>query len=202
MPHPRLVLKLLFLSALTMGCQSLAGPAQTAAPGGAGFAALLGPDWGGALRAILPAAILEDDAEDEGDGLLYGVLVYLPNRILDVFDIVRARARIGPGFAIGARATEAADVFVGTYASVYVGLPGPRGRVIPRLPAGLESKSGIEISAADVTLEAGLGPDYGLAECGFGFQLGIIGVDIGVDPWEILDLVVGLVTIDIADDDF
>jgi len=141
-------------------------------------------------------------ADEEGHGVLYGILVYVPNRILDVLDIVRARVRLGPGLALGARATELADVFVGSYASVYVGLPGPRNRVLPRLPAGLESKSGVEVSAADVTLEAGLGPDYGAFECGFGFQAFIVGVDVGIEPWEILDLVTGLVTVDINDDDF
>jgi hypothetical protein len=179
MPSVRLLATLTLMAGLTIGCQSLPSPT----PG-----------------ASLSPTPLAD--ESEGDGFLYGALVYIPNRLLDVFDIVRARVRLGPGLAVGARATELADVFVGSYASVYIGLPGPRGRVMPRLPAGLESKSGIEVSAADATLEAGLGPDYGDTEFGFGFQLAIVGVDIGVDPGEILDLVLGLVTIDIADDDF
>jgi hypothetical protein len=148
----------------------------------------------------------QDEEEDEDSagpvGIAWGILMYIPNRIFDVLDIVRARVRIGPGFAIGARVTEYADVFLGSYASVYVGLPGPRGRMIPRLPVGLESKSGAELSVADVTLEAGLGPDYGIAESGFGLQLGLIGFDIGVDVVEIFDLVVGLFTFDPMDDDF
>lgn len=153
--------------------------------------------WGSAL------AVAQDDAEaEEGGGFLHGVLVYIPNRVLDVFDIVRARVRLGPGIAFGARATELADFYAGTYATIYVGLPGPRGRVFPRLPAGFESKSGVEVSAADVTVEAGLGPDYGLAEVGVGLQALIVGFDVGVEPWEILDLITGLVTVDIADDDF
>lgn len=148
------------------------------------------------------AALIDEDDESPGPvGIGWTVLMYVPNRVLDALDIVRARVRLGPGFAFGARATEYADVFVGTYASVYIGLPGPRGRRFPRLPVGLESKTGAELSLADVTVEAGLGPDYGTTEFGLGGQLGLIGFDVGIDPLEIVDLVVGVFTFDLLDDD-
>ncbi|GJM21042.1 MAG: hypothetical protein DHS20C15_09570 [Planctomycetota bacterium] len=186
---------------ITAGLLAASMAACASAPKGARLSA----DFAGSTTPPpLNVAWQDDEAAeaDEGHGFVVGALLYIPSRIFDVFDIVRARVRVGPGIAIGARATELADVFVGTYATIYVGLPGPRGRVTPRLPFGLESKSGAEVSVADVTLEAGLGPDYGEFEFGAGLQLLIVGVDIGVDPWEILDLVTGLLTIDIADDDF
>src|SRR5262245_39031928 len=34
------------------------------------------------------------------------LLWYIPNRISDVLDIVRARVRVGPGLEVGARVTE------------------------------------------------------------------------------------------------
>jgi hypothetical protein len=153
----------------------------------------------------LESGVTADDDEDEAPGPLgigWGILMYVPNRLLDALDMVRARVRLGPGFAVGARATEYADVFVGTYASVYIGLPGPRGRKFPRLPAGLESKTGAEISVVDATIEGGMSPDYGMTEFGFGFQAFLFGVDVGVDPFEILDFVVGFLTFDPMDDDF
>lgn len=146
----------------------------------------------------------EDDDEDAAGpvGIGWAILWYIPNRVLDAFDMVRARLRLGPGFAVGARATTFAEAYVGFYATVYVGLPGPRGRKLPRLPVGLESRTGAAVSVVDATVEAGLGPDYGKTEFGLGFQLAIIGPDIGIDPMEILDFIVGFAGFDPQDDDF
>lgn len=149
-----------------------------------------------------PAWADEDEEDDVGPvGVAHTLLLYLPNRIFDVLDIVRARVRVGPGVAVDVRATELADLFVGSYGTVYVGLPGPRGRRIPVLPAGFETRTGVEASVADVTAEGALGPDYGLAEVGLGLQLFLIGFDVGVDVFEVGDLVLGLFTIDPMDDD-
>lgn len=144
----------------------------------------------------------EADGDDEGHGLLMGVALYLPNRIFDIFDMVRARLRLGPGIAVGVRATEVADVFVGSYLSVWVGIHGPRGEPAIPWPAGLESRTGLELSVADASLEGGIGPDYGMAEFGLGGQLAIVGFDLGIDPFEIADFVLGFLTIDLADDDY
>jgi hypothetical protein len=141
--------------------------------------------------------------EDNGPGITHRIVTYIPNRILDVFDLVRLRVRVGPGIAVGIRATEAADFFFGTYFTVYAGLPGPRNGHIPKLPVGVETKTGVEVSLADVTTEAVLmGPDYSNTEFGFGFQALILGLDFGVDPFEFVDLVAGLFTLDLKDDDF
>ena len=78
------------------------------------------------------------------------VVFWIPNRLLDAVDIVRARARVGPGVAVNVRATEYADAHVGLYAAGYLGLPGPRNRRIPKLPFGIESKNGVEVSKADL----------------------------------------------------
>ena len=82
------------------------------------------------------------------------------------------------------------------------GLPGPRGRVLPRLPAGLESRTGVEVSAVDATLEGLQGPDYGQYEIGAGVQLTVVGLDVGVEPFEFLDFLAGWVLRDPAQDDF
>ncbi len=141
-------------------------------------------------------------SEDNGPGVLHRFVFYAPNRILDVVDVFRLRARLGPGIAVGARATKAASGFIGTYAGVYAGLPGPRMRRIPRLPAGLESYNGVQVSVADVATGAGMGPGYSPTEFGAGAQLMIVGFDIGLDPYEILDFATGLVMIDLREDDW
>lgn len=134
--------------------------------------------------------------------VLHRVLCYIPNRAMDIVDIVRLRARVGPGVAVGARATKVADVFVGTYASVFAGLPGPRLRRAPRLPAGMESLSGVGVSLADATTGGGVGPNYSPTEFGLGLQALIVGFDLGADPMEVLDFATGLIFIDLRDDDF
>jgi hypothetical protein len=152
---------------------------------------------------IAPAALAGDGDVVGGGGpsLLHRIVLYAPNRVLDVLDLVRLRARVGLGTALSVRATEAADLFIGSYAAVYAGLPGPRVRRIPRLPAGLEIRSGVEVSAADLSTGLGAGPDYSATEFGLGFQAYLVGLDIGVDPMEAVDLALGLFLLDLRDDD-
>jgi len=129
------------------------------------------------------------------------LLAYLPNRIFDVLDLVRARVRVGPGVAVRARATEGVDVGLGSYASLFAGLPGPRSRVEVPLPVGLETYSGIEL-LADAEVSGGEPPGYSPTELGVSLHLVAVGVDVGVDPIEVLDLLAGLVLIDLRSDDY
>ena len=134
-------------------------------------------------------------------GVLHKIVMYLSNRVLDLFDVVRLRVRVGPGIAVDARATEVASAFVGSYVSVYAGLPGPRNRRLPKLPVGLESRTGVQASVADATVSGGIGPDYGPTEIGIGVQALVVGVDAGIEPLEFLDLLSGFFFIDLKDDD-
>ena len=145
----------------------------------------------------VPAA--EEPPEDVERGFGHRLLWYIPNRISDVLDIVRARVRVGPGFSIGVRATEFADLFLGSHGSIFVGIPGPRRERSFNWPFGFDSKSGLELSVADATVEGGT--NYGWLEFGAGFQIVIVGVDVGVDPWEVVDFALGLLTIDLGGDD-
>ncbi len=152
-----------------------------------------------AACATVPREVAQE--EEESGSVVGAVLLYIPNRIFDVLDVVRLRVRVGPGFALGARATEFADVFLGAYTSVFVGIPGPRGEPEINWPFGIESRAGAEVSLADVSTGAGTAPDYGWLECGRGGQLLILGLDVGVDPWEAVDLLCGIVTFDPEGDD-
>ena len=142
------------------------------------------------------------ERDDEKVGFVLGTIVYLPNRILDLFDIVRFRLRVGPGIGLGLRATEWADAYVGMYMAGYVGLPGPRNRKLLKMPFGIESKTGVEVSKAD--LSTGLfffDPDYGEYEFGFDAQVLLVGGAVGVDPSEFFDFVGGIVLVDPKGDD-
>ncbi len=147
-----------------------------------------------------PVSALAGEAESPGKSFGHRVLFYIPNRIFDVFDLVRARVRIGPGLAIDARVTRYGDLYAGGYSTLFVGIHGPRTK--PRIPwpIGFEARAGIKAtSLADVATE---GPAYGYGEVGAGFQAAIVGVDIGADVVEVLDLVLGLFFIDLTGDDF
>ena len=139
-------------------------------------------------------------AEERSD--LHQVLLYIPNRILDFLDIFRIRARIGPGLGLGIRATKYAQVYLGSYASIYGGLPGPRMRQLPKSPIGLETYSGAALSVLDGTVDGGYGPDYSPTEVGVNLHLAIIGIDVEIDPVEIVDFVGGIATFDLRDDDY
>lgn len=133
--------------------------------------------------------------------IAHQVLLYLPNRLLDVLDIVRVRVRVGPGVAASVRATKYVQAYLGAYGSVYGGLPGPRMRPMPRSPLGLEDSAGLKVSVFDATVDGGFGPDYSPTEVGAGVQLAILGFDVGIDPWEIVDFVGGILTFDVREDD-
>jgi hypothetical protein len=155
--------------------------------------------------APLEEAQAEEQEEDEkeGRGLGRRLLFYIPNRIFDVFDLVRLRVRVGPGLAVGVRATELADVNLGAYTTLYAGLPGPRGKPRIPLPVGIEVYAGAELSVLDAsTEESRFSPSYGPTEVGLGFQAAIVGLDLGIEPWDFVDLALGLVLLDPNGDDF
>ena len=142
------------------------------------------------------------ETDTEEGNIFISILLYLPNRILDLMDIFRARLRIGPGIAAGIRITDAGDLYLGSYVSMYAGLPGPRGRKLPRSPIGVESYNGAEISLAAATTGFGVGPEYTFSEVGLDAQIALVGFAFSIDPAELVDFVAGIFTIDIMDDDY
>jgi hypothetical protein len=146
-----------------------------------------------------PVAMSE---ESEGHGLSHTLIFYLPNRIFDIFDIVRARARLGPGFGIGGQATHLIGAHADWYTALWLGLPGPR--LEPALPIPFGSEAVVRASVtvmADVGLGVEGGREYGYGEFELEAQFIMLGADIGIDPWEFVDLVLGLATLDPVGDD-
>ena len=159
---------------------------------------------------LLATPARADDSRDdqvlktarEDRGIVSVLLFYVPNRVFDVLDLVRLRVRVGPGIAARVRATEGVDVGLGSYAALYVGLPGPRGDVEIPLPIGPESYAGIELGPGDAEVAGGYPPDYTDTEFGASVHAALVGLDIGVDPFEVLDLAAGFALIDLRGDDF
>jgi hypothetical protein len=126
------------------------------------------------------------------------MLLYLPNRVFDLTDIVRARVRLAGGLAVQARVTQLVSFNVGGYGGLYGGIYGPRGKPRVPWPVGFEGYSGISASVVKVSTE---GPYYGPGEVGAGFQALLLGVDLGVAPGEILDFFTSIVGWDFRKDD-
>lgn len=138
-------------------------------------------------------------APDQDAG--HTALWYIPNRISDLFDIVRARLRLGPGIALGGRFTDSAMFNWGGYSSVFIGIPGPRLERRFNWPVGVEVQRGDVFSPFDGTAWGGEAPTYGHLEVGLGTQLLLVGADLGLDVYELLDFFTGIVTIDPIGDD-
>lgn len=163
-----------------------------------GCASAPAPDATFSFAATRSSADSADDKVSSG----HAVLMWLPNRVFDVLDVVRLRLRLGPGLGAGARVTEVADITLGGWSSVFVGIPGPRGRPVINWPIGLETYAGAELSVLDASTEDDEhAPNYGPAEVGLGLHLLILGLEVGVEPWEAVDFIVGLAFFDPVGDD-
>jgi hypothetical protein len=151
--------------------------------------------------AVPPQAQLpEDKQEKKRKG--HPVLCYIPNRIFDALDIVRARVRIGPGYSIGARATELVDVFFGAHSTMYVGLRGSRGKPEIPWPIGVEYNQGLEVSLIDNTSASPDKPVTDPLEFGVETQFLMAGFNVSIEVAEIFDFITGFFLIDLRKDDF
>ncbi|MEE4261601.1 MAG: hypothetical protein V2I56_02855 [Desulfobacteraceae bacterium] len=146
------------------------------------------------------AMVAKKEVSDHGFG--HKLLLYIPNRILDIFDFVRLRVRVGPGVAVGVRATRPLTLAVGGYTSLYAGLPGPRLKPTVKFPVGIENYAGMEASVLYGSSGGRFAPNYSSTEIGVSVHPLLVGLDICVDPLEVLDLALGFVFIDIRGDDF
>jgi hypothetical protein len=129
------------------------------------------------------------------------ILWYLPNRMLDLFDMVRLRARAGPGIAINLRMTDHVNLYAGQYKSVYVGLPGPRRAPTWPTVVGFERERGLIVMGVDATDDWPDEPDYKPTEIVLGAHVLLVGCDIGVDPLEMADFLGGFIFRDPVKDD-
>jgi hypothetical protein len=133
-------------------------------------------------------------------GVGHKLLMYIPNRAIDLIDIFRLRLRVGPGLSVTVRATEYAPAFAGVHQTVFVGLPGPRKSQHLRSPVGLESRKGLEL-LVDATDDSKHAAGYSPTEVVVGAQLLLVGAAGGVDPIEIGDFIAGWFLFDPRDDD-
>ena len=143
----------------------------------------------------------EDEDANPKHSVIHKILLYFPNRVFDLLDIFRLKARIGPGFDVGIQITEPIRLYAGGHAAIYAGLPGPRQKRILPIPIGAESKSGGALSVLDGIVKNNTGSDRSYSEIAAELQLILVGLEIGIDPLEIADFFAGLITFEVVEDD-
>lgn len=122
-------------------------------------------------------------------------LLWFPNRLLDIIDIVKIDAGVGPSFGAVVRVTKYAQVGYRGMSPLSLRFGG-FGRNPPFL--------------AESSNEFGIGPGYVNSkdreickgELGAGVDLLLFGAYIGFCPEELVDFIGGIFTFDIMDDDF
>lgn len=139
---------------------------------------------------------------DEKPSIAHQVLLYIPNRFLDLLDIFRVRVRVGPGVQFGIRATEVVTTELGFYDTLYFGLPGPRLEPRVRPPIGWETYNGKSFPALEKIEDPTRNAQYSTTEVGLDAQVGILGFALSIDPVEIFDFFAGLVFLEVREDDF
>ena len=183
-----------------------AGPAEGSPPPGL-LAPAVAADPGPAdpalrVAPVAPGAPGDGIAPRVRPSLGRRVLWYVPNRVLDLLDILRLRLRVGPGLAVNFRITDLGAFYAGNYRSVYAGVPGPRHPFRLRPWVGLEELQGIVLAGVDATDNTPHGPRYGAAETDLGLHVLLVGAEVGVDAVEIGDFFGGWFGFDPMEDDF
>lgn len=141
------------------------------------------------------------ESSAEGHGFWTKAVWYVPNRVLDLLDIVRVRVRVGPGLDVGARVTDVASFYAGRSHAVVAGLPGPRReRRGPEL-IGWENRRGMVILGVDATDDLPHPPRYAFSEIGASAHLLLVGAEAAVAPDEAIDFLAGIFGSDLKGDD-
>ena len=185
-------MRLLLVALLTLllaSCGSLR-PHDAAPPEAPG--AVLAP------QEEAPAAEEGDAApadEEESRGLATHVLLYLPNRVLDLFDVAKVGVDVGPGLGIELKATEAVQAMALTTFAIGVGFQGLR-----HLPFRIGPEAAFGVGPLGGTAELG-GWYRSPTEFRVGLHVLLVGAHASVDPVEIVDFVLGFLLIDVKGDD-
>ena len=126
--------------------------------------------------------------------LATAIAMYIPNRLLDLVDIVRADVGVGPSFGAVARITKYGQVGYRTFSPISLRV-GPRGR---KLPVFVERSSEIGVGPAFLQSHDREVTD---AEVGLGADLILVGAYAGISFDELVDFIAGFACIDIKSDD-
>jgi hypothetical protein len=151
----------------------------------------------------MPDALMTvpDEGGDEGGASVVSVghtiLMYIPNRVLDAFDMARAGVNLGPGVGIQLKATDPIQVTFLSRISVGVGLESLR-----HMPVYASAEAAAAIGPLGGDANLGLGWYQSPTDIRVELHPFIVGAHVAIDPVEIADFILGFLTIDIRKDDY
>jgi hypothetical protein len=137
-----------------------------------------------------------EPAPKEGHGFVHGVLMYVPNRVIDVFDLVRFGVNVGPGIGVDLAATDALQAQAFSHLSVGAGL-----QALRHSPVFAGGEAGLGVGPLGGAGQQGVTWYRSPTDLRVGAYAAVVGAHVAVDPVEIVDFVLGFLTIDIRDDD-
>jgi hypothetical protein len=129
------------------------------------------------------------------------ILLYIPNRIADLAEIVRFGVNFGPGIGIDAEATGALRAAAMTRASAGVGYQGLRHSPIS---LGAETYVAVGPFEPDIPLMPDLTKEWYRSKADLRIEphLALVGAHGAIDLWAIADFFAGFVMIDPEEDDW
>jgi|GEM_PF-2215975 len=194
------------LISLLTGCSAMAPfgePTSPVQPALGSFHFPLTPE-DAPLGLFAPSARPDETADDEGDeaeeepsSTLGTVLLYIPNRIIDLLDTIRFGVNVGAGIGVDVRCTKWGKLTLISDTSAGIGY-----QTLRHLPVCLRSQSKIGLAFLSTP-----GWDLlGWYEADYDLRLELfvllVGAHAAVDLGEVLDFVGGIFTWDPMEDDF
>jgi len=153
------------------------------------------------LFAVMPQEAAEEEeeeaAEEDESSTLGVILLYIPNRIFDLFDVARFGVNVGPGFGLDVRATKWLKAQFISDTSVGVGL-----QTLRHLPFCVRSQAKLGlafISTPGMNIFDWYTSDFDLR---VELYVLIVGAHVAVEFGEIVDFIGGIFTWDPMHDDF
>jgi hypothetical protein len=147
------------------------------------------------------AAALQDadeEVEEEDESSTLGIiLLYIPNRIFDLFDVARFGVNVGPGFGLDLRATKYVKLQFISDTSVGVGL-----QTLRHLPLCVRSQAKLGLGFISTPGMNLIDWHYGDFDLRVELYILIVGAHVAVEMGEIVDFIGGIFTWDPMHDDF
>ncbi len=152
------------------------------------------------MSSLFSLPPMSDEGEADGDeesSALGTVALYIPNRIFDACDMVRAGVNVGPGLGVDVRCTKWAKVQLISDMSLGVGFQSLR-----HLPVCLRSHTKLGLGFISTPSMNILNWYYGDYDARIELYLFLVGAHVAVDLGEIVDFIGGIFTWDPMEDDF
>ncbi len=162
-----------------------------------------------AFMAVVPSACRTDgspaanppdvdaaESASEDRSTAAALLLYLPNRVLDLLDVVRFGVNVGPGLGVDVQATDALRAAIISYVSVGIGY-----QTLRHLPIQVGPEASFGVGPLGARGGAILPWHRSGWDVRIELYLLLIGAHVAIEPMEVVDFVTGIIGIDVAGDD-